>query len=293
MGKLPDGKPDPGAARPRMRSVTTPNGGTIPVWLASVAPYVDTPNSPGIHGFTAEGNETMTIATPHDAANAVEFHDGIAHAWSAGYRRRSFDERLRAFTAIMDREVRPGQRWLDLGCGSGVLTAHLARRCANVVGIDASEPMLREAHRELAQAKVAVTLRCCDARHMHWSEPEAFDGILCSSVVEYFDDPSPLLHESVRVMRPGGVMVVSVPMRRSVTRGVQKILRRTARAVGMDRFRYLAHSRFEVGNLDLPGWLGAHGLQITSAVGFDPVVPSSLHRLAEPALMICTAAKVA
>jgi len=293
MGKLPDGKPDPGAARPRMRSVTTPDGGSIPVWPVPAAPYVDTPNSPGITGFTAEGNETMTMATPHDTADAVRFHDGIARSWSAGYRRRSFDERLRAFTAIMDREVRPGQRWLDLGCGSGVLTAHLARRCADVVGIDASEPMLHEAHRELARAQVPVTLRCGDARRMHWSEPEAFDGILCSSVVEYFEDPSPLLHESVRVLRPGGVMVVSVPMRRSITRGVQKVLRRTARAVGMDKFRYLKHSRFEVGYGELPGWLGAHGLQVTSAVGFDPVVPSRLYGVADPALMICTAVKAA
>jgi SAM-dependent methyltransferase len=128
---------------------------------------------------------------------------------------------------------------------------------------------------------------------MRWSEPDAFDGVLCSSVVEYFDDPSPLLDESVRVLRPGGVMVVSVTMRRSITRRVQKAVRSAAMAVGADRFRYLEHSRFEIGRGELPAWLGARGLQIRSAVGFDPVVPSRIHRMADPALMICTAVKVA
>ena len=235
----------------------------------------------------------MTIATPHDAPSAVEFHDAIADSWSASYRKRSFKERLHAFIAIMDREVRDGDRWLDLGCGSGVLTAHLAQRSANIVGIDASAPMLHKAHRELVRSKVPVTLRCGDARRMHWSEPDAFDGILCSSVVEYFDDPSPLLDEAVRVLRPGGVMVVSVPMRRSITRMVQKAVHSAAMTVGVEKFRYLEHSRFEIGHGELPAWLGARGLQIRSAVGFDPVVPTRLHRLAEPALMICTAVKVA
>ena len=133
----------------------------------------------------------MTIVTTHDAAGAVDFHDGIADSWSAAYRKRSFRERLRAFAVIMDREVREGDRWLDIGCGSGVLTAHLARRGAGVVGIDASAAMIHEAQRGLMRATVPVTLRCGDARRMRWSEPDAFDGVLCSSVVEYFDDPSP------------------------------------------------------------------------------------------------------
>ena len=235
----------------------------------------------------------MTIVTTHDAAGAVDFHDGIADSWSAAYRKRSFRERLRAFAVIMDREVREGDRWLDIGCGSGVLTAHLARRGAGVVGIDASAAMIHEAQRGLMRATVPVTLRCGDARRMRWSEPDAFDGVLCSSVVEYFDDPSPLLDESVRVLRPGGVMVVSVPMRRSITRRVQKAVRSAAMAVGAERFRYLEHSRFEIGRGELPAWLGARGLQIRSAVGFDPVVPTRIHRMADPALMICTAVKVA
>jgi hypothetical protein len=102
-----------------------------------------------------------------------------------------------------------------------------------------------------------------------------------------------LLDEAVRVLRPGGVMVVSVPMRRSITRMVQKAVRSAAMTVGVEKFRYLDHSHFEIGHGELPAWLGARGLQIRSAVGFDPVVPTRLHRLAEPALMICTAVKVA
>src|ERR1700730_1885580 len=60
--------------------------------------------------------------------------------------------------------VRPGDRVLDVGCGTGVITAALAERGCVAVGIEASQPYLDGAHRLRSQP--GVTYELGDARHM-------------------------------------------------------------------------------------------------------------------------------
>src|SRR5207302_5626954 len=66
-----------------------------------------------------------TGATSSGLPSGARFHEEIAAAWTAGYARGGFARRLHFFQPILARHVRPGDSWVDLGCGSGVLTKEL------------------------------------------------------------------------------------------------------------------------------------------------------------------------
>jgi SAM-dependent methyltransferase len=99
--------------------------------------------------------------------------------------------------------VEAGQRVLDVGCGSGVLTEELARRVGpeNVAGIDPS-PLLESARARVPDAD----LRQGAAEALPWPD-DSFDGALAQLVVHFMADPVAGVGEMARVTRPGGLVV--------------------------------------------------------------------------------------
>ena len=65
-------------------------------------------------------------------------------------------------------EVRPNQRVLDIGCGTGVITIALAERGCMAVGVDASEPYLKAARRERPHPNISDELG--DARRLSYPD---------------------------------------------------------------------------------------------------------------------------
>ena len=99
--------------------------------------------------------------------------------------------------------VRPGQRALDVGCGSGALTAALAAvlGAENVSAIDPSEPFVEAARARVPGARIAVG----SAESLPFDDRE-FDATLSQLVVNFLSDPERGLREMSRVTRPGGVI---------------------------------------------------------------------------------------
>jgi SAM-dependent methyltransferase len=98
--------------------------------------------------------------------------------------------------------VASGQRVVDVGCGSGVLTEELARRVGaeNVAGADPS-PMLRAAAARVPEAD----LREASAESLPWPD-DSFDAALAQLVVHFMSDAAAGVGEMSRVTRPGGVV---------------------------------------------------------------------------------------
>jgi ubiquinone/menaquinone biosynthesis C-methylase UbiE len=104
--------------------------------------------------------------------------------------------------------VRPGDRVLDVGCGTGVLTVELARRVGPtgaVVGLDVNEGMLAIAARKAAP----VEWRRERAELLPF-ETGAFDVVTSQFALMFFEDRPAALGEMLRVLKPGGRLAVAV-----------------------------------------------------------------------------------
>lgn len=102
---------------------------------------------------------------------------------------------------------RPGDRILDVGCGSGDLTLLVAERLApggKAVGVDLSGPMLERARRRSEVAGVdGVRFERADAQ-VHPFRPGSFDGVVSRFGVMFFDDPAAAFANLTAALRPGG-----------------------------------------------------------------------------------------
>lgn len=122
---------------------------------------------------------------------------------------------------LLEREVRPGERALDLGCGEGDFTAILAGAGARAVGVDVAEAALdraRRRHPELQFELAAIDgpLPLPDA---------SFDLVWASEVIEHVADTARWLSEARRVLAPGGRLLITTPSHgrlRILLRGVER-----------------------------------------------------------------------
>jgi SAM-dependent methyltransferase len=160
------------------------------------------------------GNRALAGSTPpvNEHADQVRaLFDGKAAGWPAKYAADGqLVWRLPQFAAAAGDLVVAGGAVLDLGCGSGELARHLAAAGFLVTGCDIAPLML---HRAAA------------ADHQHavrWIRLESgwrtlpfvaasLDAVIAASVLEYVPDPAVVLGECARVLRPGGVLLCTVP----------------------------------------------------------------------------------
>jgi SAM-dependent methyltransferase len=102
----------------------------------------------------------------------------------------------------------PGQRWLDVGCGTGALAEAILLHCAPacVTGVDPSRGFLARA-REQLQGR--VVFHQCSAAVMALPDG-CMDATVSALVLNFVPDPAAALREMVRVTADGGVLAVYV-----------------------------------------------------------------------------------
>jgi SAM-dependent methyltransferase len=111
--------------------------------------------------------------------------------------------------AFAARQLRPG-RLLDLACGVGYGTKLLRERGPagiTALGVDLSEEAVAHARRHYAVA--GVSFETADA--MRFCDAEAFDSIVSLETIEHLPDPAAFVDRLIGLLRPGGVIVASVP----------------------------------------------------------------------------------
>lgn len=98
-----------------------------------------------------------------------------------------------------------GARWLDVGCGTGILTEALLDLCepASVVGIDPSSAQIEQASRGPAGAR--AKFRQADAMNLPFPDG-SFDIAASALVINFIPDPLRALREMLRVTAPGGMV---------------------------------------------------------------------------------------
>jgi SAM-dependent methyltransferase len=141
------------------------------------------------------------------------YWDGMADGWVAsGERRWELAEPIWGNWGVAEAELgllpadMTGSRAVELGCGTGYVSAWMARRGAAVTGIDASERQLATARRLAERHGVPLTLVHGDAEATPF-EDGAFDFAISEYGAATWCDPYRWIPEAYRLLRPGGRLV--------------------------------------------------------------------------------------
>ena len=214
------------------------------------------------------------------ARDSIAYHAELAHDWDTRYLKKSFVARLHVLRECLEGRDLRSQLWVDAGCGTGSLSRWLAEQGCHVRGVDAAPEMVKTA------ASIVLSKSCPGTLSFERIEtiaslpvPSAsLDGVLCSSVLEYVQDPDACLHEFVRVLRPGGLLLVSVPNAQSVARKGQAAIHRLGRSVGKRWFRFLDYSKHQYSMEQFIRLLAAHRFRATKVLPFGSPIPVWLQR---------------
>jgi 2-polyprenyl-3-methyl-5-hydroxy-6-metoxy-1,4-benzoquinol methylase len=182
--------------------------------------------------------------------DASGFFDGLASIWSASYEEDAgFRHRYEVITALLKDELAhvPPALALDAGCGSGVFSAFLGSLGWRVDALDPSPAMIDAASRQCQK----VLDDDSDLVRFKVEALEDFDPgghpyslALCLNVLEYIRNDLSVLTAITESLAPGGMLLLSVPNRRSVVRTLERAvhwLRRLTR----DDDRYLDFQRHQ------------------------------------------------
>jgi len=120
-------------------------------------------------------------------------------------------KRVKAVLRLTDKDHKEG-RVLEVGCGAGNILEKVPSM--NLFGIDISTLVLSKAKEKLRENAFLLQ---SDAQSLPY-KGQTFTQIICSEVLEHLLDPSVALKEMARVLKTGGVAVVSVPNESMINR---------------------------------------------------------------------------
>jgi len=210
------------------------------------------------------------------AEQTRQLFDAKAATWSAKYVPRGpLAGRLARLSDAAQHYVPYAGSILDLGCGTGELARVLVAAGFQVTGCDISAEMLDR----------AVQADGPHAIGWFWLDPgwqalpfgvSAFDAVVASSVLEYVDEPAAVLRECARVIRPGGVMLCTVPnpahpvrwLERLIQVAAQEPLARVVPKHAPQLDSYMAYLRLSRQRRPARWWY-----RVAESTGLDAVIP--------------------
>jgi trans-aconitate 2-methyltransferase len=152
-----------------------------------------------------------------------------------------------------------GERILDLGCGTGQLTEQVAASGANVIGLDRSPDMIREARRLYPH----LSFREGDADNFDVADP--LDAIFSNATLHWITRPDATAQCIARALKPNGRLVVEFGGRGNV-RHLARALEAASKIV---HGQTISHPWYFPGISEFAGLLERHGLEVTEAALID------------------------
>jgi 2-polyprenyl-3-methyl-5-hydroxy-6-metoxy-1,4-benzoquinol methylase len=146
-------------------------------------------------------------------------------AWSSSVRTR-LPSRLNVgilnVTRLVAHYVKPGDRYIEVGCAPGKLLAWVSKVLkADVAGLDYSEVGIAQCRSLFNALKLDVDLFHEDLFN-HQLQVGAFDVVCSFGVIEHFDDAAPVVKKHLDLVKSGGVAVITVPNYGGIYGDIQK-----------------------------------------------------------------------
>ena len=148
----------------------------------------------------------MTTNKNFDATELAKFSD-LAHRWwdTEGEFRPLHQINPLRLDWINGIVPLSGQRVLDVGCGGGILADSMARRGAEVLGIDLASKALKIAELHALEVQTPnIVYREIGAEDLAAEAAGTFDVVTCMEMLEHVPDPLSVVHACTTLVRPGG-----------------------------------------------------------------------------------------
>lgn len=157
-------------------------------------------------GFARDDMALAAGIVEERATRTSQFFNTIAEDWDA-----MASEVLGGFDLprMVEERIPPScEVAVDLGCGTGSVLAHLLEKSRQVIGVDGSARMLELARRRFLGEEDRLSLRIGDLEHLPLRDGEA-DFVCINLVLHHLSNPRAVLGEVARVLKPGGVFLLS------------------------------------------------------------------------------------
>jgi len=160
-------------------------------------------------------------------------------------------------------EPKAGERILDLGCGTGALTAQIVAAGAEVVGIDSSPEMIDQARRSYPN----LSFHVADARS--FTVEGRFDAVFSNAVLHWVKEPEQAVSRIRTALKPGGRFVAEFGGKGN-TQKMVAALQRQAAAFGITDYEI---PWYFPAIAEYTGVLERHGFEVTFATLFERPTP--------------------
>jgi 2-polyprenyl-6-hydroxyphenyl methylase/3-demethylubiquinone-9 3-methyltransferase len=174
---------------------------------------------------------------------------------------------------IADRAELSGAKVVDVGCGGGILAESLARKGAEVTGIDVAPRVLATALLHLHESGLNVDYREVTVEDLASESPGSFDVVTCMEMLEHVPDPASIIQSVQRLLKPGGHGFFSTLNRTPLAFALGIVgAEHIARLLPRGTHRY---DRF-IRPSELSAWSRRAGLEVLDIVGlhYNPITRS-------------------
>jgi 2-polyprenyl-6-hydroxyphenyl methylase/3-demethylubiquinone-9 3-methyltransferase len=204
-------------------------------------------------------------------ANDLGIYDAHAHCWWDGSVRwlRTLHNLVPARLSYFDQFVGDwsGKRVMDVGCGGGFMAEALAKRGADVVGVDQSNGAIEAARAHAAARNLSVEYRTGRAECLDFAD-ESFDVVVCVDVLEHLVNRKRAIGEMGRILKAGGHFVFDTINRNWLAEFL--VVTAAERIVGL--LPRGAHDpNLFIGPVDLRVALAESNLHVVDIAGLGPV----------------------
>ena len=154
----------------------------------------------------------MNTATNVDPAELAKFSD-LAHRWWDTESEFAPLHHINPLRLAWIEELShglAGKQVLDVGCGGGILADAMARRGADVLGIDLADKSLKVAQLHALEAQTPnVAYRNVAVEQLAVEMPQRFDVVTCMEMIEHVPDPASIVRACSQLVKPGGMVFFS------------------------------------------------------------------------------------